>query len=62
MTLDELIKRLEWMRGQVGGGCDVKVVGVAGVPLIRVDAETVESRVSETGVDSVVWLSFKPAE
>ncbi len=58
MTVDKLIERLEWMRCQVGGECEVKVIDDDGEWGFGIRKKAILDPKSETGVGSVVYLDL----
>jgi hypothetical protein len=58
MTLDKLIERLEWMKGQVGGDCEVRVVDAEGEWGFGIFRHQVEDEKSETGTGNVVLIDI----
>jgi hypothetical protein len=58
MTLQKLIERLEWMKDQVGGECEVKVIDDEGEWGFSIHKETIDDPGSETGAGNVVYLDL----
>ncbi|MBP3954002.1 hypothetical protein J8F10_01650 [Gemmata sp. G18] len=58
MTLQKLIERLEWMKGQVGGECEVKVIDDEGQWGFSIHKEAIDDPKSETGTGAVVHLDL----
>ncbi|MDY3558135.1 hypothetical protein R5W23_000856 [Gemmata sp. JC673] len=64
MTIDKLIARLEWFKGQIGGDKQVKVVDGEGEWGFMLHGEMIEDPESETGMSTklLIDLTGEPEE
>ena len=58
MTVNELIKRLEFLKDQIGGECEVQVLDVEGEVGFGIRYEAIDDPASETGAGNKVYLDI----